>query len=76
MPQDKIYDLIKMQLASMPEWKIEGQSLKGYDSYEPTYSLGSMNVYVMIPDETSLKEAKDNIKKVYSAISVETATNK
>lgn len=76
MPQDKIYDLIKMQLATMPTWEIEGQSLTGYDSYEPTYSLGSMEVYVMIPDEKTLKEAKDAIKKTYNAISVDTATKK
>jgi len=76
MSQDKIYDLIKMQLATMPSWKIEGQSLKGYDSYEPTYSLGSMEVYVMIPDEKTLKEAKEAIKKTYNAISVDTATKK
>jgi len=50
--------------------------MKGYDSYEPTYSLGSMEVYVMIPDEKTLKEAKEAIKKTYNAISVDTATKK
>ena len=72
----KIYELIKLQLASMPSWTIEMQGLKNYDAYDFAYSLGNYEVYVMEPDEDSVKSAKEKIKKVMNAISQETATGR
>ena len=74
MPDDKIYELIKLQLADMPHWTLTGQNLTGYDAYDKTYSLGKMEVYVMVPNDETITSAKKAIKKVYNAKSVETLT--
>lgn len=76
MGNDKIYELIKMQLATMPTWDIQNQSLTGYDAYDYTYSLGHYEVYVMEPNLESVSSAKAKIKKVFNAFSEETATGK
>lgn len=61
---NRIYDLVKMQLASMPKWKIETYSLNGFDSSNYTYSMGDMMLYVMEPDYNTVNEAKEKIKKL------------
>lgn len=61
---NRIYDLVKMQLASMPKWKIETYSLNGFDSSNYTYSMGDMMLYVMEPDYNTVNEAKEKIKNL------------
>lgn len=58
---NRIYDLVKMQLASMPKWKIYTYSLDGYDSQNYTYSMNTMT-FVMEPDYNTVYEAKEKIK--------------
>lgn len=67
MPHDKIYELIKMQLATMPSWEMDAQNLDGYGDYSATYSLGNMKVWVMVPNDETITEAKKKIKKVFEA---------
>lgn len=54
--------LVKTQIKKMPSWTIEKNTLTGVDSLEYTYSYKSAKSYVMIPNEESLSEAKNNIK--------------
>ena len=46
----------------MPRWKISTYNVSGSDSYEFSYSYPQTELYVMIPDETTLNEAKIKIK--------------
>lgn len=58
---DKIMDLVKMQLDSMPSWNITSIGLNGSDSYGLTYTYPHQELYVMIPNEETIKIAKDVI---------------
>ena len=63
MGMKKITSLIKKQLDSMPSWNITSYSLSGTDSKNYTYTCNQL-LYVMEPDQKSVNEAKDLIKKV------------
>ncbi len=62
--QSEISSLVKDQLNNMSSWTIKTNSLTGTGSYASTYSLGSVKSYVMIPDESSVAEAKEQINDV------------
>lgn len=64
MPMKSITSLAKMQLKDNAKWTITSNSLKGTGSYDYTYSYQAQELYVMIPDEESITEAKDKIAKV------------
>ena len=61
---DKITDLVKMQLDSMPSWNITSISLSGSDGLEYTYTYPYQELYVMIPDEETVTFAKESLEKV------------
>ena len=49
----------------MPSYKIDTYGVSGSGSSQPTYSMGSKTkLYVMIPDESTIKTAKQKIKEV------------
>ncbi len=62
IPEDYITTLINEQLNKNTSWNIEMLNLDGSDGYEYTYSYQTQKLYVMIPDETSLSNAKEKIK--------------
>ena len=63
--QNEISNIVKMQLESMPKWKISEFSLTGTDAERPTYSMGSqLPLYVMLPDNNSIEKAKNEINRV------------
>ncbi len=62
--QDELSNIVKMQLESMPKWKITEVSLTGKDAERTTYSLGTQPLYVMLPDNDSIEHAKDEINRV------------
>ena len=62
--QDEVSKLVQDQLNNMSSWKILNNSLTGTGSYEPTYSMGSQELYIMLPDSTSVQNAKQQIKSV------------
>lgn len=62
--QNEISDIVKKQLENMPSWKIETISLTGTGATNTTYSMGSQPLYVMIPNEQSIKDARNEINKV------------
>ena len=64
MPVDKITDLIKKQLNDMSKWTVTSISLDGYDARRYTYSYSGGQLYVMVPNEQSIEEAKQKINDV------------
>ena len=64
MGQDKITDLIKFQLSENKNWNINSTSLNGTDAYEYTYSYKNQKLYVMVPIQKSIDNAKELILKV------------
>lgn len=62
--QDELSKIVKDQLNSMPSWTIKSNSLTGTGDYASTYSMGSQELYVMRPDETSVKTATEKINEV------------
>ena len=62
--QDEVSKLVQDQLSSMSSWKISTNSLTGTGAYYPTYSMGSQELYVMIPENESIEEAEEQIHKV------------
>ncbi len=53
--------LIKIQLNEMNSWNIKSISLDGTGSSDYTYSMPGTQLYVMIPDENTVKRASDAI---------------
>jgi len=56
--QSEITALFRMQLSDMSGWDIQSLSVDGRGSSMYTYSYPSQPLYVMIPDEETLNEAK------------------
>ncbi len=61
MDYKNMTNLVKLQLDKKINWEVESISLDGTGSMRPTYSMGARNLYVMIPDEDTIKSAKDKI---------------
>ena len=59
-----ISSLVKMQLEDLGGWTITKQYIKGAGTHASTYSMGSRQLYVAIPDEASLAEAQSAISEV------------
>jgi len=64
MSKSDITSLVKMQLGDMSGWTIKQCSLKGTGKSTPVYSIPNYSVYVMVPDEASVSEAKQQITSV------------
>lgn len=62
IPSDVLYGLVKEQLASNPDWKVESYSVAGTGSKSTTFSMPGLKSYVMIPNESDVKNAKNKIK--------------
>lgn len=58
---NELTSIIKQQLSTMPTWNIKYYSLDGTDMQAYTYSMGQQLLYVMKPDETTVKQAHDYI---------------
>ena len=58
---EEITDFARYQLNSLAEWQVESISLDGYGDMLPTYSMGAQRLYVMIPDESTVANAKQKI---------------
>lgn len=64
MQEKDITDLIKMQLNDMAKWNVTSITLDGFDGSDYTYSAPSQKLYVMIPNEETVNNAIDLIKRV------------
>ena len=64
MSSDKITDIIKMQLDKMPKWNITSMTLTGSGGNDYTSVFPDKKVYVMIPDEETIKDAMEALQAV------------
>ena len=64
MSKDKIASLVKMQLTDMASWTITSVSVDGTGAYKTTFTVPEKKGYVMIPDETTIQNAKNQIAAV------------
>lgn len=62
--QDEISSIVKRQLEGMPRWKITTNSLTGSGTSSTTFSMGKQKLYVMIPNQSSVDEAKTKINAI------------
>jgi LCP family protein required for cell wall assembly len=63
-PGDLITGLVNHQLSQKIDWQVESISVNGSDASEPTYSMGNQRLYVMIPDQATVRAAQDRIAQV------------
>lgn len=61
---DDIQALVKDQLNHLSKWNVESISVDGTGASEYTYSIPNAKAYVMVPDETSINNAKEKIKEI------------
>lgn len=61
---DEIYSLIHMQLDDMSAWTVESYSVTGKGKHDKTFSMPSVNAYVMEPNMDTVYKAREMIKKV------------
>ena len=64
MPAERISSLVKMQLDTGGDWTISSNSLTGRDARAYTYSYSGQALYVMVPYQESIDNAKDMIERV------------
>ena len=75
MSTKQMMSLAKMQLKDNAKWNITSNSVKGVGSYEPTYTYPYQNLYVMVPDEETVKNATELITKVAKGEKLESSYN-
>ena len=75
MPEKSLTNLIKNQLDSNAKWNITPYSLDGTNSREYTYSYKANSLYVMIPNNDTIENAKELIKQVYNGNILENSYN-
>ena len=66
MTYDEISDLVMFQLSDMKGWDIQTYSVNGTDGMAETYSAGSQELYVMIPDQSTVDQAKQYLADMYA----------
>lgn len=64
MSSGEIYNMIKMQMNDGASWDIMMYNVKGTGDSRTTYSAGNQRLYVMIPDEETVIEAREKIMEV------------
>ena len=64
IPSSFIKLIVKDQLNTMSSWTIEKQQVSGSGSMGHCYSMPSYNLWIMIPDMSSVKNARNNIIKI------------
>lgn len=63
MPYDVLSSLVKDQLTSGDSWTVKSYSVDGTGSMSTTYSM-NQELYVMIPDQSTVDQAKEMIQKI------------
>lgn len=59
IPPSFITSLVSSQVQGAKRWSTKSISVDGTGSKGPTYSMGAQQLYIMIPDQTSLQAARD-----------------
>lgn len=69
IPYDLLAGIVNDQLSNNVAWSIESMSADGTGTYSSTYSMGAQQLYVMIPDQTTVDAAKTRISQVMTVTS-------
>lgn len=64
LPTEQFKKLVKYQIETMPQWNIKTLNLDGIGSEAYTYSIPTQSLYVMIPDEKTVNQARIAIKGI------------
>lgn len=71
MSTKEIYSLIKLQLDDMPRWNVNSISLNGSGSMTYTYSYPKQKLYVMVPNQKTVTDAKTKIENILTGKTVD-----
>ena len=63
VPYDVLANLVRQQLEDNASWSIESFSVNGSDASSTTYSM-NQKLYVMIPDEATVQQAKEKLTAI------------
>ena len=58
MAKESIKSLVRFQLNRAPEWKIITYGVSGQGTSDYTYSVPNQRAYVMVPDDSTVEQAK------------------
>lgn len=72
---EQIQSIIKTQLRTGASWNIYSVSAEGYGDKNVCYSSGSAELYVTVPDSTSVANIKNLIDRVEAGEILEGSTN-
>ncbi len=61
IPRDRISELVKLMIDDPGRWTIESNTVHGYGDMRTTYSIGSMELSVMLQDADAVQAAHDMI---------------
>lgn len=61
---EEVSALVKMQLDQMPKWSVQSVAVTGTGGSEVTYSYRGESLYVMWPNEKSVKHASTLVQRV------------
>ena len=64
MPQEVLYKIVNRQLADNTGWDVQSYAVSGQGSSAVTFSMPGRSLYVMLPDESMVEEAKKKIDAV------------
>lgn len=64
MDMDEVLNLVKYELNDLKNYHIESTQVDGYGSMGKTYSYPYEDLWIMIPDENTINDAKDKITKI------------
>ena len=64
MPESIFYKIVNAQLSDNKGWDVQSYAVTGQGSTAQTFSMPNRNLYVMIPDESTVSEAKQKLDSV------------
>ncbi|HIV47989.1 MAG TPA: LCP family protein [Candidatus Acutalibacter stercorigallinarum] len=64
MPKEHLYGLAAQQLGDPGPWTVETYTAQGESAYRETYSMPGQELYVILPGEDSVQEAKEKLAAV------------
>lgn len=73
MSTNEITDIIKKQINEMKPWNVTSISLDGTGASMETYSYKTQKLYVMVPNEETIENAKTKINQVINGETLESS---
>lgn len=64
MPKEHLYGLAAQQLGDPGPWTVETYTAQGESAYRETWSMPGQELYVILPGEDSVREAKEKLAAV------------